>query len=167
MAPTQSLPNSGRLRCGSRQRLAGLTLVEVMVSAAMIALTCTVVMFAFSQLNQMSMITRLYSGACTYAQSQVDYLNTVSPFEPQYSGEVPTALTPGTTTTTVIVYQDPISGFTINGTMTTTVSTANTTYTAGSTTDTLYLYLANVTVTYQYRNRNYTVSLSTCRTSDV
>jgi hypothetical protein len=165
MAPIQSFPNSGRLHCGPRRRLAGLTLVEVMVSAAMITLTCTVVMFAFSQLNQMSMITRLYSGACTYAQSQVDYLNTVSPFEPQYSGEVPTALTPGTTTTTVIVYQDPISGFTINGTMTTTVSTANTTY--SGTSDTLYLYLATVTVTYEYRNRNYTVSLSTCRTSDV
>ncbi|MGA3169441.1 MAG: hypothetical protein ABSE62_00355 [Chthoniobacteraceae bacterium] len=166
MGPDQPLPNSGRLHCGSRRRLAGLTLVEVMVSAAMIGLTCTVVMFAFAQLNQMSMITRLYSGACTYAQSQIDYLDTVTPFQPQNSS-VPAGLTPGTTTTNVTVYQDPISGFTINGTMTTTVSTANTSYTSGSTTDTLYLYSATVTVTYQYRDRNYTVSLSTCRTSDV
>jgi len=166
MGSEQPLPNSGRLRCGSRRRLAGLTLVEVMVSAAMIGLTCTVVMFAFAQLNQMSMITRLYSGACTYAQSQVDYLDTVGPFQPQNS-YVPTVLTPGTTTSNVIVYQDAISGFTIDGTLTTTVSTSNTSYTSGSTTDTLYLYTATVTVTYSYRSRNYTVSLSTCRTSDV
>lgn len=155
-----------RLHCGDRRRQAGLTLVEVIVASAMIGLTCSVVMFAFSQLNQMSMVTRLYTGAATAGQSQIDFLSTDSPFQPQ-NNLIPTELQPGTATTTVTIYQDPISGFSINGTMTTTVTTANTSYTSGSTTDTLYLYLATVTVTYQYRNRNYTVSFSTARTSDV
>jgi hypothetical protein len=165
MGPIQHPSTPGRLHCGRGSRRAGLTLVEVMVAAAMIGLTCSVVMFVFAQLNQMTMVTRLYTGAMTEAESQVDFLSTDSPFQP--TSLVPTELAPGTNSQTVTVYQDPLSGFAITGTMTTAVTTANSSYTSGSTTDTLYLYLYTVTVTYQYRNRTYTVSLSGCRTSDV
>jgi len=154
------------LRCGSRHRRAGLTLVEVMVAAGMIALTCSVVMFVFTQLNRMAMITRLYTGAATAAQSEIDLLTTDGPFQPA-NNLVPTELQPGTATGAVVVYQDPISNFAINGTMTTTVTTNNTTYANGSETDSLYLYLATVTVTYTYRSRSYSVSFSTTRTSDI
>lgn len=157
---------SPRLRYGARRGRAGLTLVEVIVSAAMIGLTCSVVMFAFAQLNQMTMVTRLYTGASTAAQSQIDLICTDGPFQPQ-SSIIPTELQPGTATATVVVYEDPISNLTINGTMTTVVTATTTSYANGTLTDTLYLYEATVTVTYSYRNRNYSVAFSTLRAADV
>jgi len=166
MRSDQHSPVPPRLRCGRRHGQSGLTLVEVMVSCAMICLTCTTFMFVFTQLNQMAMITRLYTGAYAVAQGQIDLIGTDSPFQPQNS-LVPAELTPGTATAAVTVYHDPISNNTIPGTMTTTVTAANTSYTAGSTTETLYLYEATVTVAYSYRNRNYSVSFSTLRTSDI
>jgi hypothetical protein len=137
-----------------------------MVACAMICLTCTSFMFVFTQLNQMAMISRLYTGAAALAENQIDLISTDSPFQPQ-NNLVPTELTPGTVSTGVTVYQDPVSNNTIPGTMTTTVATANTSYTSGSVTDTLYLYQATVTITYTYRNHSYSVSFSTLRTADV
>ena len=166
MGPDQHSLTQGRLRCGSGHRRAGLTLVEVIVAAAMIGLTCSTFMFAFTQLNRMAMITRLYTGAASVAQAQIDLISTDSPFQPQ-NNLIPAELEPGTATATVTIYQDPISNFTVTGTMTTTVAAVNSSYTYGSTTDTLYLYQAYVTVTYVYRSRNYTVSYSTLRTADV
>jgi type II secretory pathway pseudopilin PulG len=158
-----------RLRSGLRDARAGLTLVEVMISCAMISLTCTAFMFVFTQLNQMAMISRLYTGAYAVAQSQIDHISTDGPFEPEATDPVvppPAALTVGTTTTPVTIYQDPISNNTVTGTMTTVVAPLNTVYTSGATSETLYLYKATVTVAYSYRNRNYSVSFSTLRTSD-
>lgn len=156
----------GPLRPGFRHMRAGLTLVEVMVASAMIALTCTTFMFAFTQLNQMAMVARLYTGAGSVAQAQTDLIYTDTPFQPQNS-IIPAELQPGTVTANVTVYKDPISGLTIPGTMTTVVAAVTSSYTYGSTTDTLYLYQATVTVTYSYRNRNYSVAYSTLRTADV
>jgi prepilin-type N-terminal cleavage/methylation domain-containing protein len=154
------------LHCGNGRRRAGLTLIEVMIASAMIALTCTTFMYVFTQLNTMAMIARLYTGAAAIAQNQVDLIGTDAPFVPSNS-EIPTELTPGTASTSVNVYQDPISGNTIPGTMTTVVSAVNASYANGSVTDTLYLYTATVTVTYTYRNRSYSVALSTMRTADI
>jgi len=145
----------------------GFTLVEVMVSCAMICITCTTFMFVFSELNQMAMIARLYTGAAAIAQSQIDLIGMDGPFQPQ-NGLVPPELTPQSpgASVNVAVYQDPVSGAQVSGTMTTTITPANTTYTTSSVTETMYLYRANVTVTYQYRNRTYSVSFCTLRTSD-
>jgi type II secretory pathway pseudopilin PulG len=143
-----------------------MTLVEVMVAMAMISITCTSFMFVFSQLNQMAMVSRLSTGAAALAQSQIDLISTDAPFQPQY-GITPSELTPGTVSTSVNVYDDPISGNTVAGTMTTIITAVDATYPNGTVTDTLYLYTANVTVTYTYRNRSYSVSYSTLRTSDV
>lgn len=162
--PHSQLP--GRLHCGDASRRAGLTLVEVMVASAMIAITCTTFMFVFAQLNQMAMVSRLYTGAWAVAQQQVDLISTDTPFVPKNS-EVPTELTPGTATANITVYDDPVSGNTIPGTMTTAVTAINTTYANGSVADTLYLYQATVTVSYNYRNRSYSVSMSTLRTADI
>lgn len=159
-------PAASRLRCGHSAGQSGLTLVEVMISCAMIAIVCTSFVMVFTQLNQMAMISRLYTGAYAVGQSQIDLISTDSPFQPQ-NNLVPTELTPGTTSTPVTIYHDAISNNMISGTMTTTISTNNSTYTQGSTTETLYLYVANVNVTYTYRNRTYSVSFSTLRTSDI
>jgi prepilin-type N-terminal cleavage/methylation domain-containing protein len=161
--PHSDLPP--RLHCGDARR-SGLTLVEVMVASAMIAITCTTFMYVFAQLNQMAMVSRLYTGAWSVALNQCDLISTDTPFVPANS-EIPTELTPGTATANVTVYYDAVSGNTIPGTMTTVVNAINTTYANGSVTDTLYLYQATVTVSYTYRNRNYAVSLSTVRTADI
>lgn len=167
MGQDQTTPATLRLRFGLRHRRSGLTLVEVMVACAMITLTCTTFMFAFAQLNQMAMVSRLSTGAYAAVQSQIDHINTDSPFEPQAATpQIPVCLTSGTTTTSVNVYQDPISNDTVSGTMTTAVTPVTTSYTSGSTTENLYLYQATVTVSYTYRNRSYSVSFSTLRTSD-
>jgi type II secretory pathway pseudopilin PulG len=166
MGPKQHSSAPLRLHCGDGRRRAGLTLVEVMVSSAMIAITCTTFMYVFSQLNQMAMVSRLYTGAAALAQNQIDLISTDSPFVPANS-EVPTELTPGTATANVTVYDDPISGNTIGGTMTTVVTAVNSTYANGSATDTLYLYTATVTVSYTYRNKSYSVAYSTLRTADI
>jgi type II secretory pathway pseudopilin PulG len=166
MYTAQPSPAAPRLRIGSRDGQSGLTLVEVMISCAMIVLVCSCFMYAFTQLNRMAMVSRLYTGAYAVGQAQIDLISSHSPFEPQ-NGDVPTELTPGTTSKPVTVYQDPISDNTITGTMTTTVSTNNGSYTQGSVTETLYLYEAYVNVTYTYRGRNYNVSFSTLRTSDI
>ena len=166
MAPDQHFDGPPRFARGRRFRQAGLTLVEVIVAAGMISLTCSAVMFAFMQLNQMAMVSRLYTGAAICAQSQIDLISTDTPFEPQ-NNLFPTELQPGSATANVTVYRDPISNFAVTGTMTTSVSAANSSYPNGTNTDTLYLYEATVTVTYTYRNRSYTVSLSTLRTADV
>ena len=137
-----------------------------MISCAMIVLVCTSFVTAFSQLNQMAMVSRLYTGAYAQAQSQIDLIASDTPFQPQ-NGLIPTELTPGTTTATVTVYQDPISNTTTNGTRTTTVASSNTTYTQGSITETLYLYEAYVNVAYTYRGKSYSVAFSTLRTSDI
>jgi prepilin-type N-terminal cleavage/methylation domain-containing protein len=166
MAPNPLIYPPRPLHCGEGRKRAGLTLVEVMVASAMIAITCTTFMYVFTQLNTMAMVSRLYTGATAVAENQIDFLNTDTPFVPA-SNIIPTELTPGTTTSSVNVYNDPISGMTIPGTMSTTVTAVNSTYANGSVTDTLYLYAATVTVTYSYRNRNYSVSFSTLRTADI
>jgi len=155
-----------RLRCGRRRGVEGLTLVEVMISCGMICIVCASFMYVFVQLNRMAMVNRLYTGAYAVAESQIDLISTDSPFQPQ-NNLIPTELTPGTTTATVTVYQDTLSNNTITGTMTTTVTANNTSYTSGSTTETLYRYQANVNVTYSYRNKSYSLSFSTMRTSDI
>jgi hypothetical protein len=141
-----------------------------MIAGAMITLTCSVVMFAFSQLNQVCMVSRLYTGASTMGENQVDLIQTDGPFRPFVSGvdaaQIPAVLTTGTTTAAVTVFQDPISGTTISGTMTTVITPTTTSYANGTLTDTLYLYLGTVTVTYNYRNRSYSIQFSTTRTSD-
>lgn len=166
MAADKQCYGRDRPGVGLRWREAGLTLVEVIVAAGMISLTCSSVMFAFTQLNQMAMVSRLYTGAAICAQSQIDLIETDAPFEPQ-NNLVPTELQPGTATANVTVYRDPISNFAVAGTMTTTVTAANGSYANGTNTDTLYLYEATVTITYSYRNHSYSVSMSTLRTTDV
>jgi type II secretory pathway pseudopilin PulG len=168
MASDAQIPAPLREPGGFHDHETGLTLVEVMISCAMICITCTTFMYVFAQLNQMAMVSRLYTGAYAVAQSQIDLISTDSPFQPgAATPQVPPELVPGTTSTPVTVYQDPVTDNTVSGTMTTTVATANTSYTSGATTETLYLYRATVTVSYTYRNQSYSVSFSTLRTSDV
>jgi prepilin-type N-terminal cleavage/methylation domain-containing protein len=147
----------------------GFTLVEVLVAAALLGIVAASSIWALTQANNYAAISRLYTGAETAAQNQVDYLMSDSPFNPQ-SSEYGTTneWTLGTgTAQTVTIYSDPAGAagkaLTITGQMVTTVKdTGLTTASQG-----LNLYYATVIVTYTFRSKTYTVQLNAMRASDV
>ena len=152
-----SRPWAGRGGC------AGLTLVEVMVAAAMIGIVASTTFFAMIQMNQNAAVSRLYTGAMTAGQNEIDLLLTDAPFNPQKNQIPPEWNTAQPTTSTVTIYQDPAAGVVVSGTQSTSVVALNPTYNGNL----LYEYRATVTITYSYRNRNYSVAMSTLRASDI
>ncbi len=147
----------------------GFTLVEVLISTALLGLLAGSAIWALAQANNYASITRLYTGAQTAAQNQIDTILTEGPFNPQYSPpQIPAALTLGTSAPqTVTVYSEPAGAdgqtHAVTGQLVTTVSTINLT-TSGQN---LNLYSATVVVTYVYRSKTYRVRLNAVRASDV
>lgn len=148
----------------ARGRTAAFTLTEILVALAMIGLMASSALWALVLINSNAAVERLYTGAMTAAQSQIDLILSDTPFDPQLNqfpalGE----LNPGTQTQTVPIYTDPVSGnVVVSGTMTTTITDPGLQINGNS----LNTYQATVTVTYSYRNRNYTVTMCTLRASD-
>lgn len=147
--------------------LMGFTLVEVLVAVAVLGLVAGGSIWALSLSNRYASVARLYTGAETVAQNQIDRIMTDSPFNPQL-GQIPAVLTLGTSSPqTVTIYSEPsgVNGLThtIVGQMVTTVTNTNVITQSQS----LNLYSATVVVTYSYRNRNYRVQLNAMRASDV
>jgi prepilin-type N-terminal cleavage/methylation domain-containing protein len=147
----------------------GYTLVEVLVATALLGLVAGGAIWALTQANNYASISRLYTGAETAAQNQIDYLLTDGPFNPQ-SNELGSTSewTLGTSApATVTIYSQPAGAdgqtHAITGQMVTTV-TNNTVVTK---TQTLTLYSATVVVTYTFRSKNYRVQLNAMRASDV
>src|SRR5437588_4134911 len=145
----------------------GFTLMEVVMSLAVIGTMGAGCYVGFNALNSYAVSSRLDSEAQTAAQNQIDLILSKEPFDP-VNNKIPTVLTVGTTTTpNVFVYKDPVSGnVVVTGTMTTTITDLGTTMTfAGSTTN-LNTRRATVTVSYIYRGKTYNVSMDTMRTGD-
>src|SRR5476649_167950 len=63
----------------------GFTLVEVLVATALLGLLAGSAIWALTQANNYASIARLYTGAETAAQNQIDFLLTDGPFNPQDS----------------------------------------------------------------------------------
>ena len=167
--------NSGR---NSSVREKGFTIVEVMVSLAVIVLFVSVVFWAQLMMNKQAAIARLYTGALAAAQSQIDavqnlsstalsnayssgILSTTAQQVSIASGSVQLSSTPAT----VIVYSDPqliVSGSlgTYTGNQTTTLKVTGTTALG---TGNFHYYSANVTVSYLYCSSTYTLTLQTAR----
>ena len=150
------------------QRVSGhldaFTLTEVLVALAMIGLMASSALWALVMINSNAAIARLYTGAMTTAQSQIDLILSDTPFDPQLD-EYPALgeLNVGTQTQSVPIYTDPATGnVVVSGTMTTTITDPGIELNG----DDLNTYQATVTVTYQFRNRSYTVTMSTLRASD-
>ena len=142
----------------------GFSLVEVLVAISLIGIAVVSTFYALSSANQSSFVGRLYTGAITAAQNQIDLILSDMPFNPQYgSSQIPPELTIGTATATVPVYVDPITKFTVNGTMTTVVQNTGTTLNSYN----LNIYRATVTITYTFKKRNYTVVMNTMRAPDI
>jgi prepilin-type N-terminal cleavage/methylation domain-containing protein len=159
--------------CGSSGKLSlrkigvsqGFTLIELLVAAALLALLAGSSIWALTQANNYASIARLYTGAESAAQNQIDLILTESPFNPQANPpEIPSVLTVGTSAPqTVTLYSDPNGSYAVTGQLVTTV-TANNVVTQGQN---LNLYSATVVVTYTYRSKVYQVQLNAMRASDV
>jgi len=152
---------------GNPRSRTGFTLVEVLVAVVLLGLVAASAIWSLTTANNYASISRLYTGAETAAQSQIDRIMSDSPFNPQL-GQVPTVLTLGTSAPqTVTVYSEPagVNGQThsITGQMVTTVTNTNV-VTQGQN---LNLYSATVVVTYSFRGKNYRVQLNAMRASDV
>lgn len=145
------------------------TLVEVLVAVTVLGILAGSSIWALTQANNYASIARLYTGAETAAQNQVDYLLADSPFNPQ-SNELGTTneWTTGTSSTeNVTIYSEPSGAdgqsHAVIAQRVTTVTTSNL-VTKGQN---LNLYSATVVVTYTYRSKNYRVQLNAMRASDV
>ena len=151
-------------------RATGFTLVEVLIATALLGLLAGGALWALIQANNYASIARLYTGAETAAQNQIDVILTEGPFNPQYSPpQIPVCLTLGTSAPQpVTIYTEPsgVNGQThaVTGQMVTTVAKIN--VTAKSTLP-LDLYSATVVVTYTYRSKIYRVQLNAMRAADV
>ncbi len=152
-----------------RNSTVAFTLVEVLIATTLLGLLAGGSIWTLAQANNYASIARLYTGAETAAQNQIDYLLSDSPFNPQNSEFGTTdEWKPGTSAIdTVTVYTEPAGtsgqAHSVLGTRTTSV-TVNTVTTL---TQSLNLYSATVVVTYTYRSKNYRVQLNAMRASDV
>jgi hypothetical protein len=114
------------------------------------AITCMI------QINRQAQIHRLYTYAAVAVQNQIQLVLTDTPYIPQQSSQypIPSELTTGATSTSITICSDPL----VTGTMTSTVSTAN---------SSLNVAQILVTLTYTYRNKSYSVTENTMRASDI
>ncbi|HEX4085872.1 MAG TPA: type II secretion system protein [Chthoniobacteraceae bacterium] len=143
-------------------RLAGMTLVEVLIALMVLAITASSILMAFAQINRVASTARLYAAAEFLVQSYIDRIQMVSPFVPENSSmAVPAELTLSGTTYATPLYVDPATNSTI---VTGTVSCTGSNISSSSANEYAYQYV--VTVTYTYRSHLYTVSASTVRGSD-
>lgn len=165
-------------------RRAGFTLVETLVSAALLSLVAGSSLWALSRANSFAAASRLSTGAQVAAQNEIDLIMSTGPFNPQrgqYGAQrppqdgpggskinLPPVLTVGTTVARdVVIYTEPASkteaARTIYGQMVTSV--VATPLSVGG--RTIYAHSATVAVTYKFRGRDYSVQLHTLRSSDV
>lgn len=133
-----------------------------MVAVAVVALVSTGVIALLLQMNTHAMTARLKTLATVASLNQVALVSTDAPFSPA-DGQIPVDLDVGNQVSSIIVYDDPNSGLSIPGTMTTTV--ADPEYWQNG--HNLQLREITVSVAYTFRNRNYTVKLHTIRAADV
>ncbi|MGI8889589.1 MAG: type II secretion system protein [Chthoniobacterales bacterium] len=150
------------------------TLIEVLVSTALLGLLAGGSIWALTQANNYASINRLYTGAETVAQNRIDKILTDSPFNPQ-NDEIPSVIKvpldgggTSTDTTNPEIYNEPkpANGVAhiIYGTLTTTITKVNAVGKAGID---LNLYCATVVVNYSFRGKAYRVQLNAMRASDV
>ena len=139
------------------------------MATALLGLVAGGALWALTQANNYASISRLYTGAETAAQNQIDYLMMDSPFNPQSSqfGTTSEWAVGTSALQTVTIYSEPAGAdgqsHSITGQMVTTVTSNSVVYKSQN----LNLYSATVVVTYTFRSKTYRVQLNTMRASDV
>jgi prepilin-type N-terminal cleavage/methylation domain-containing protein len=146
----------------------GFTLVETIIGLMILVVAASTIFFALIQINRAASIARLYTAAQFIVQSNINTIQSDSPFiltSSTLTTQIPSELELGTTTQTDIpIYVDPATGTTlVSGTYTSTVTNISNTTNA---TNPLYAYLATVQLIYSYRSKTYQVIASTVRGSD-
>ena len=150
------------LTCSSPiQSEQGITLVETIVGLMILVLAASSMFFALSQMNRMASESRLATAAQFIVQSQIDTIQSDSPFIPQNS-QIPPELAVGTTSSNnVPIYIDPASNAVVaSGTL----SRAVTNISVPASNE--YAYQATILLDYSYRGRLFQVVESTVRGSD-
>lgn len=162
---------------------AGFTMAETVMAIAVLGIGVASTIGALTKVNSIAAMSRNSTGAYTVLTNQVDFFQSMSPFNPQKSqipidtshGSYPTYnMTLGThnvsvngTDFNVPVYEYKDSSgnvvLVVNGTVTETVTDLN----FAGTTPSSGPFQAVFTITYTYLNRTYTYSMSTLRTSDI
>jgi len=157
----------------SRAADLGFTLIEVLVATSLLGLLAAGSIWTLNQANNYASVSRLYTGAETAAQNQIDYLLADSPFNPQ-NGEIGSTneWAVGTSPAqTVTIYTEPagVNGQThsVSGQMVTTVAKVPDPSISNAPGAQLNLYTATVVVTYTFRSKTYQVQLNAMRASDV
>jgi prepilin-type N-terminal cleavage/methylation domain-containing protein len=148
---------------------AAFTLIEIVISLAVLGTMSGGAYIGFTAINQYSVSSRLYSQAQTVAQNQIDLILSAGPFDLNVSPQkIPAVLALGTTVkNNVFIYEDPETGeVLVRGKMTTEVTDTNKSMTLEGITTNLNLRRCTVTVSYKYRNTDYAVKLDTMRTAD-
>lgn len=159
---------------GRRVSARGFTLVEVLISTALLGLLAGSAIWALTQANNYASITRLYTGAETAAQNRIDRILSDGPFNPQnneFPAVIKAPLDAGGTLTDAVdpeIYNEPnpVKGGPniVYGKLTTSVSKVTAT---GKNGVDLNLYSATVVITYTFRGKPYRVQLNAMRASDV
>jgi prepilin-type N-terminal cleavage/methylation domain-containing protein len=155
-------------RPGGTGRL-GFTLVEVLVATTLLGLLASSAIWSLAQANNYASTARLYTGAETAAQNQIDLILTDSPFNPQNApAQIPASLALGIhAPQTVTLYSEPAGAdgqtHAVTGQLVTTVTNTDVVISGQN----LNLYSATVVVIYTYRNKTYRVQLNAMRASDV
>jgi hypothetical protein len=153
-------PNLSRFRT-----IAGITLLEVIITASILALFIVGSVSAMAQVNRLASIARMRTMALAAAQQKIDQILMTSW---SVLNTAPTILTAGTTTEnnlplnydTFNSESGLVSSFTtldtpINLTRTTVIKSISTRQVS-----------AAVAVSYTYRGKTYTVNMNTLRTTD-
>jgi hypothetical protein len=135
-----------------------------MIGLTVIVVAAAAVLFALVQMNRTASVARLYTAGQFIVQSNIDTIQSDTPFVPQNS-LIPAELKLGTTSSSgVPIYFDPNTGAVVaSGTLTTTVSDISNT---SNSANPQYAYQATVQLDYSYRSKNYEVMASTVRGSD-
>ncbi len=145
----------------------GLTLVEAMISLAILALLTASAFAALESANRQAMTARLYTLAETMARDQLDRLQNIGPFNPQQPAslggpQIPPELVVDSARGGPVVQEIPLY---IEPTSNTPLVTARI---STSVTD-AHNYNARairVQVNFQFRGRDHQVQMGTLRTSD-
>jgi prepilin-type N-terminal cleavage/methylation domain-containing protein len=150
-----------------RTRNKGFTMVEAIISLAIISLLAATAFAALHRANRNAMVARLYTLATSLARDEIDKLQTVSPFNPQNAAWLGGAQIPpelmldsargGPMVQQVPLYIDPLTNTELtSATVTTSIRDVGV----------LATRACHVSVTFEFAGHSHAVRMNTLRTSD-
>jgi type II secretory pathway pseudopilin PulG len=143
----------------------GFTLIDVVVTSAILILVASTAMYALTSINRYASFNRVQAAAESIVQNQIDQILIRGPYVPTNTPpDIPPILTSGTTVINNLpVFTDPESGNPlVIGTLTTVIQDTG----AKCNGITLYVLKAAVTLDFTFRAKKYTIAMDTLRAPD-